>query len=776
MKLSIIIPVYNAEKNIKKTIHSIIDQNYDDYELILVNDGSTDSSKNICEEFVESNNRIKLINISNSGSGIARNVGISNASGEYCYFPDSDDVMTENSLNIIDNTINNTPADLYVFAYYIARRDGGSAILKAITNDYIDGNKIRENYEKYMKEGKTYIQGAPWNKVFKTEIIKKYNIQYPDLRRNQDEIFILRYMNKARNVKFVNEVIYTYYMNSLQDEWNKFPKNYFDIRTKVYKEFKDTIENWNKDNLNTKCIVNYTYLTMALRCMEFSFNPKWNLDNNQKKSYINKIVCDENIINAVSFIEKNKKYVKKYITSDDNTKLKLFIIFYQISLIEKRKVNRLFFISKNLIHIRKIYKDIKYGKTNKNTRRNKMNIKIEEEKKCFIITGGETFNKGAQAMTFVTIDNVRKMFKNSEIVLLSGREYNKKDEDEKIYKFKVLPSGLGYTMYFLGGIYKLISLLSGKLKCAKKTLNEIYESYQRANGIIDISGFALSSQWGTKSTINFLLNIAIAKKYKIPIYLMPQSFGPFEFKGLKKIFINYLMKKYLKYPTKIYCREVEGFNYLKKYTNENLEKSLDLVLLNKEIDLKNIYLNKLNLKNINIKDNSVGIIPNMRNFEHGNKDNIIMLYKKIINKLLEKNKNIYLIRHSYEDIDACKLLKDMYKDNEKVILVIEELNCIEFENTIKKFQYVIASRYHSIVHSYKNGIPCISLGWATKYYELLKTFNQTYFILDVRNESGFEKIEDTIDKMNDNYKSYSTEILNKLNFITKKNIFNVLRK
>ena len=405
-----------------------------------------------------------------------------------------------------------------------------------------------------------------------------------------------------------------------------------------------------------------------------------------------------------------------------------------------------------------------------------MKKKNEEEKKCFIITGGETFNKGAQAMTFVTIDNIRKMFKNSEIVLLSGREYNKKEEDEKIYKFKVLPSGLGYTLYFLGGIYKLISLLSGKLKCSKKILKEIYESLQKANGIIDISGFALSSQWGVKSTINFLLNIAIAKKYKLPIYLMPQSFGPFNYKGMKKIFINHLMKKYLKYPSKIYCREAEGFNYLKRYTNENLEKSYDLVLLNKEIDLKNIYLTKINLKSINIKENSVGIIPNMRNFEHGNKDNIIILYKKIINKLLEKNKNVYLIRHSYEDIEACKLLKNMYKYNDKVIIVIEELNCIEFENIIKKFQYVIASRYHSIVHSYKNGIPCISLGWATKYYELLKVFNQTDYILDVRNESGFNNIDDIIDKMNDNYKYNSNLIIKKLNSITKKNIFNVLRK
>ena len=88
MKLSIIIPVYNVEKYIKNTIESITKQKYDDYELILVNDGSTDKSKDICEELANGNNKIKLINIANSGSGIARNIGIDHARGEYCYFPD----------------------------------------------------------------------------------------------------------------------------------------------------------------------------------------------------------------------------------------------------------------------------------------------------------------------------------------------------------------------------------------------------------------------------------------------------------------------------------------------------------------------------------------------------------------------------------------------------------------------------------------------------------------------------------------------------------------
>lgn len=397
------------------------------------------------------------------------------------------------------------------------------------------------------------------------------------------------------------------------------------------------------------------------------------------------------------------------------------------------------------------------------------------KERCIIITGGETYNKGAQAMTFVTVDNIKKMFPEKKIVLLSSRDYNRKEDDEKIYNFEVLPTGLGYNMYFLGGLYKLFSLISGKVKCTKDVLNNILTKYRNADAIIDISGFALSSQWGIKSNLNFLFNIAVAKKYKIPIYLMPQSFGPFKYKGIKKIIVDFFMKKYLKYPSKIYCREKEGFNFLQQYTSDNLEVSPDLVLLNQGINLDNIYSKKIEFMQFDIEENAVGIIPNMRNFDHGNKENIIKLYKRIIDKLLEKNKYVYLLRHSYEDIEACKIIKGMYKDNNKVILIGSDLNCLEFEDVIKKFKYVIASRYHSIVHAYKNATPCIVLGWATKYHELLNTFNQSDYMLDVRSEEKFDEIDEIIDKMDENYMHISNAILTTLSTINKKNIFEVIR-
>src|SRR5690625_7730019 len=103
---------------------------------------------------------------------------------------------------------------------------------------------------------------------------------------------------------------------------------------------------------------------------------------------------------------------------------------------------------------------------------------------------------------------------------------------------------------------------------------------------------------------------------------------------------------------------------------------------------------------------------------------MLKIYKKIIEVLIGKGVNVYLIRHSYEDIEACILIKELFENEEKVVLVSEEFSCIDYDELVVKFNYLIASRYHSIIHAYKNNIPCISLGWATKYYELLSLFEQ----------------------------------------------------
>ena len=387
------------------------------------------------------------------------------------------------------------------------------------------------------------------------------------------------------------------------------------------------------------------------------------------------------------------------------------------------------------------------------------------ENRCMIITGGETSNKGAQSMLFITVSKLKEMFPEREIVVSSTIEFKK----DNIYNYTVLPSFIAHRLYGLEWLYRIRNPWY-----KKSAINILLQKYKNCAGVVDISGYMFSSQRGLNRTIRYIINLKTAKKYQVPVYLMPQSFGPFEYRGGTAPLLRYLIKKYIKYPKVIYCRENEGYDYLCDFTKANLRKSLDLVLLSEKKDFDYLYKHTTQVREFNIEDNSVAIIPNKNNGEQGSLDNIISMYKCAIDNLLNKKKTIYVIMHSLDDAKFCQLIKDLYKENKQVKLISEDLSFLEFEKLISQFDYAIASRYHSIIHSYKNGIPCIAIGWATKYHELLNTFYQNEFVIDVRDESTFSNIDQLINKMEKNYLHFSQDIRNKLRNINKDDIFSVI--
>src|SRR5699024_8886740 len=141
------------------------------------------------------------------------------------------------------------------------------------------------------------------------------------------------------------------------------------------------------------------------------------------------------------------------------------------------------------------------------------------------------------------------------------------------------------------------------------------------------------------------------------------SFGPFDFKGKNKYIIDFLAKRTLSYPVAIYAREPEGYNLLKsKYNLDNVYNVTDMVLLNENINYENIYVNNIEpTLDIDIK-NGVGIVPNKENFSRGT--DVLDVYVKIIDTVLEQGKTVYVVRHSFDDKQACEIIKNEYSDNE----------------------------------------------------------------------------------------------------------------
>ncbi|MBQ7111384.1 MAG: glycosyltransferase [Thermoguttaceae bacterium] len=272
---------------IETCVQSLMNQTYQNIEIILVDDGSKDDSYERCQRLAANDSRIVAIHTENRGSGPARNTGIENASGRYVYFPDADDYLDSKAIEILVDAIKGGDCDLVVFGFRSVNQIGKEVWVKKYNGTVRDGAEIRSSYVPYMTTISEYgIQGAPWNKFFDLNVIREHTLTYPPLRRHQDEGFIARYMCHTKRVRFIEDVLYTYYVNDLQKEWQKYPVDYLDAVIGLYETRKETILTWNKDDTPTRDMIVKEYINNVIKALELSFSPKMNFNKAQRKKWI----------------------------------------------------------------------------------------------------------------------------------------------------------------------------------------------------------------------------------------------------------------------------------------------------------------------------------------------------------------------------------------------------------------------------------------------------------------------------------------------------------
>jgi len=201
-KISIIVPVYKVEKYIHKCVDSILNQTFKEFELILVDDGSPDNCGNICDEYVNKDERVKVIHKENGGLSSARNAGIDIAKGEYIGFVDSDDYIEPDMYEILYKVSKENKCDIVSCSsiiHYPNRKviNGGHGII--IHN--------KEDAMKTMLEGKLYDE-VVWVKLFKKSVIG--DIRFPIGRIYEDTAFTYKVIDRARKVGAIGEAKYNY--------------------------------------------------------------------------------------------------------------------------------------------------------------------------------------------------------------------------------------------------------------------------------------------------------------------------------------------------------------------------------------------------------------------------------------------------------------------------------------------------------------------------------------------------------------------------------------
>lgn len=202
-KITVIVPVYNMEKTLNRTLDSLLSQTYKDYEVIMVDDGSKDNSIRICDEYAAVHTHFHVIHKPNGGLSSARNKGLDNANGEWITFCDADDYALPNWLSIFAE--NCVKSDLVVQGYVTDKCTIPTGV-----------NYTGNAQGAFTALAQYSIIGYTWIKLFRRDIIRRNNLRFrEDSIFREDEEFVLRYLNVIENVTCVNNGAYVYYMQDL---------------------------------------------------------------------------------------------------------------------------------------------------------------------------------------------------------------------------------------------------------------------------------------------------------------------------------------------------------------------------------------------------------------------------------------------------------------------------------------------------------------------------------------------------------------------------------
>ena len=231
--ISVIVPVYNCEKYIRRCVNSILNQTYTDIELLLVNDGSTDKSGSICDDFAKKSDRTIVFHTSNLGVSSARNTGLNNCTGKFVFFVDADDYIEPDAIQALVEGYAQSNSEIIIGGFNKVINDGKkvSQVEHFAGNTLLKTEGLVDYTIKYLRNPrKKQLLMSCWAKLFNVSIIKKFDIAFnTELKIAEDVAFNFSYLKYVSTAYFISKVVYNHQKSA----------NYNSLSMKLSEDFKD---------------------------------------------------------------------------------------------------------------------------------------------------------------------------------------------------------------------------------------------------------------------------------------------------------------------------------------------------------------------------------------------------------------------------------------------------------------------------------------------------------------------------------------------------------
>ncbi len=310
MRFSVVVPIYNVAGFIERGMKELLKQDYQEaWEIILVDDGSTDGSTDIIDRIAFANPRVRVYHQPNSGAGAARNTGIDNAVGEYICFYDIDDKIESSLLSRLDRALlkANNP-DMAVFGYdetdlkesYLFER-----VFPAL--DLRTNLQVRDNWKQYLSGIIGGNNGFVWNKTYRRDFLNRFQLRFENQRIQQDEVFNLKVYAKVDTLTLVPEILYHYIVYSSHNTRSHYIPNRLEIYKSVMTAFRLLLDEWRlSDTIIDSWLAKRFFRNIVYTLNYNSFHYESKIKSAERRKEILSILMDSDVQTVAKSVQSSE--------------------------------------------------------------------------------------------------------------------------------------------------------------------------------------------------------------------------------------------------------------------------------------------------------------------------------------------------------------------------------------------------------------------------------------------------------------------------------------